>query len=216
MYNDDILCLQWTSCIHTHRKETCSTATQAHLPVYGIVVVLSTSEHVYGCNDYQVDAHAKVSKGQVTHEEPRNSQLGVAAWQHISGKREVIKMSVTSTNQAVVVPKMKVNNSKMFWVGYLIDVRSGRLELENDAAYHGAQQIYNSMAGYLSVGPNDRSTHYSTWILGFYRNAQWFFGTFYCLLITINNKKWSSIYLSGIWKLFIYKVFLYHLNKRWI
>lgn len=59
--------------MHSYRKEACSAATQACLPVYGIVVVLSTSKHVYGCYDNQVDAHAEVSKGQVAHEEPRNS-----------------------------------------------------------------------------------------------------------------------------------------------
>lgn len=73
--------------MHTHREETCSTAAQAHLPVYGMVVVLPTSENVYGCYDYQVDAHAEVSKGQVAHEEPRDCQLGAAACQHITGNR---------------------------------------------------------------------------------------------------------------------------------
>lgn len=65
--------------VHTHREEACSTAAQARLPVYGVVVVPSTSEHVYGCYDYQVDAHAEVSKCQVAHEETRNSQFGAAA-----------------------------------------------------------------------------------------------------------------------------------------
>lgn len=122
LLNYNIYCMQWTECIHTHRKEACSAATQPRLPVYGIVVVLSTSEHVYGCYDYQVDAHAEVSKGQVTHEEPRNSQLGAAAWQDISGKRKVMKMSLTGTNQAVMVPKIKMNNIKMSLVGVLMTV----------------------------------------------------------------------------------------------
>lgn len=65
--------------MRTHRKEARSTAAQAHLPVYGMVVVPASGEHVYGCYDYQVDAHAEVSKGQVAHEETRNSQFGTAA-----------------------------------------------------------------------------------------------------------------------------------------
>lgn len=71
--------MQRTACNLTHREEACSTAAQAHLPVYGVVVVPATSEHVYSCYDYQVDAHAEVRKGQVAHEETRNSEFGAAA-----------------------------------------------------------------------------------------------------------------------------------------
>lgn len=66
-------------CNLTHREEACSTAAHAHLPVYGVVVVPATSEYVYSCYDYQVDAHAEVRKGQVAHEETRNSEFGAAA-----------------------------------------------------------------------------------------------------------------------------------------
>lgn len=73
----------WCDVMNTHREEACSIAAQAHLPVYSIVVVPSTCEHIHSCNDYQVDAHAEVSKGQVAHEESRNSQLIAAAWSQI-------------------------------------------------------------------------------------------------------------------------------------
>lgn len=66
-------------CTLTHRKEACSTAAQAHLPVYGVVVVSALSEHIHGCYDYQVDAHAEIRKGQVAHEETRNGQFGAAS-----------------------------------------------------------------------------------------------------------------------------------------
>lgn len=66
-------------CTLTHRKEACSTAAQAHLPVYGVVVVSAMSEHIHSCYDYQVDAHTEVRKGQVAHEETRNSQFGAAS-----------------------------------------------------------------------------------------------------------------------------------------
>lgn len=73
------MCMQRTPCLPTHREEACSITAQAHLPVYGVVVVLATSEHVHSCYDYQVDAHAEVRKGQVAHQETRNSQFGAAA-----------------------------------------------------------------------------------------------------------------------------------------
>lgn len=66
-------------CTLPHRKEACGTAANARLPVYGTVVVLAAGEHVHGCYDYQVDAHAEVRKGQVAHEETRDSQFGAAA-----------------------------------------------------------------------------------------------------------------------------------------
>lgn len=59
--------MQWTPRTNTHREEARSTAAQARLPVYGVVVVQATSEHVYSCYDYQVDAHAEVREGQVAH-----------------------------------------------------------------------------------------------------------------------------------------------------
>lgn len=65
--------------LDTHREEACSIAAQARLPVYGVVIVPATSEHVYGCYDDQVDAHAEVREGQVAHKETRNSQFGAAA-----------------------------------------------------------------------------------------------------------------------------------------
>lgn len=68
-----------TARVLTHREEARGTAAQAHLPVYGVVVVPATGEHVHSCYDYQVDAHAEVRKGQVAHEETRNCQLGAAA-----------------------------------------------------------------------------------------------------------------------------------------
>ena len=87
----------------THRKEASSTAAQAHLPVYGIVVVPAPSEHVHGCYDCQVDAHAEVSKGQVAHEETRHSQFGAAAWRHTGRNRKVRRKTSTSTKQPVSV-----------------------------------------------------------------------------------------------------------------
>lgn len=85
LYNSNMLewALSLCDVMNTHREEACSIAAQAHLPVYSIVVVPSTCEHIHGCNDYQVDAHAEVSKGQVAHEESRNSQLIAAAWSQI-------------------------------------------------------------------------------------------------------------------------------------
>lgn len=74
--------------LRTHREEACSTAAQACLPVYGVVVVLATSERVYSRYDYQVNAHAEVSKCQVAHEKTRNSQFGLAAWQHNNRKKK--------------------------------------------------------------------------------------------------------------------------------
>jgi len=71
--------MQSTQCVYTHREKARCFAAKAHLPVYGVVIVSPVSEHVYGCYDYQVDAHAEVSKGQVAHEETRNSQLGASA-----------------------------------------------------------------------------------------------------------------------------------------
>lgn len=75
------LSYQRTPCINTHREEARSTAAEARLPVYGVVVVLATSEHVHCCYDHQVDAHAEVRKGQVTHEETRDSQFGAGSWE---------------------------------------------------------------------------------------------------------------------------------------
>lgn len=74
-----ITCMQWTQRMHTHREEACSTAAQTRLPVYGVAAVLATSAHVHRCYDYQVDAHAEVRKGQVAHQETRNSQFAAAA-----------------------------------------------------------------------------------------------------------------------------------------
>lgn len=65
--------------MHTDREKACRTAAKACLPVNGVVVVMAVSQHVYGCYDDQVDTHAKVSKGQVAHEETRNSQFGATA-----------------------------------------------------------------------------------------------------------------------------------------
>lgn len=65
--------------MRTHREKACRAAAEACLPVDGVVVVVAVSQHVYGCYDDQVDAHAKVSKGQVAHEETRDSQFGAAA-----------------------------------------------------------------------------------------------------------------------------------------
>lgn len=76
-----------TACVLAHREEARSTAAQAHLPVYGVVVVPAAGEHVHSCYDYQVDAHAEVRKGQVAHKETRNSQLGAAAWNNKKKKK---------------------------------------------------------------------------------------------------------------------------------
>ncbi len=78
-----IICRQRTS----HREEARSTAAQAHLPVHGVVVVLALSEDVYGCYDYQVDAHAEIREGQVAHEETGDCQFGTTAWRTESEKK---------------------------------------------------------------------------------------------------------------------------------
>lgn len=66
-------------CRHTHREEARHIAAKSCLPVNGVVVVPTMSEHVDRCYDYQVDAHAEVSEGQMAHEETRNGQLRAAA-----------------------------------------------------------------------------------------------------------------------------------------
>lgn len=63
----------------THREEAGCAAAWAHLPVHSMVVVAALREQVFCCYDYQVDAHAEVSKGQVAHQETGDSQLGAAA-----------------------------------------------------------------------------------------------------------------------------------------
>ena len=70
--------MQRTLCRDTHREEACGAAAQARLPVYGVVVVSATGEHVHSSYDDQIDAHAEVREGQVTHEETRDSQFGAA------------------------------------------------------------------------------------------------------------------------------------------
>lgn len=54
----------------------------ARLPVYGVIEVLGPSVEVYRSNEQQVDPHAQVCDGQVTHEETGHWQLVVAGEQH--------------------------------------------------------------------------------------------------------------------------------------
>lgn len=61
-----------------HRQKPCYAAPGPCLPVRGVVVVLVTGVVVHEGNEHQVEPHAQVSDGQVTHEKPGDGQLMVA------------------------------------------------------------------------------------------------------------------------------------------
>jgi len=55
-----------------HCQEPRDATPGPRLPIRGVVVVLVTGEVVHEGNEHQVETHAQVSEGQVTHEEPGN------------------------------------------------------------------------------------------------------------------------------------------------